>query len=153
VYSFGARLTASTRRLIDTGQVLYLDSMSKGWLHERVFGAAVVPEADLVLYADIFRAQEPDQARLYVAQQLLATKRGFPAALPAAFERGRTHLLRVAAEHGITLHMGPSGYLAFMAIDSRALLEEHGLLTIPVSVFGSESTGAVASALLSGPSR
>ncbi|HSO33858.1 MAG TPA: pyridoxal phosphate-dependent aminotransferase [Labilithrix sp.] len=152
VYSFGAPLTAATRRLIDTDQVLYLDSLSKGWLHERVFGAAVVPEADLALYADTFRAQAPDQARLYVAQQLLSTQRDFPAALPAAFERGRVRLLRVAAEHGIRLHMGPSGYLAFIAIDSRALLDDHGLLTIPVSAFGSEREGAVVSALLSGPS-
>ena len=47
VYSFGLPLDGSLTGLLATDQVVYLDSLSKGWLHEQVFGVAVVPEQDL----------------------------------------------------------------------------------------------------------
>ncbi len=35
----------------NTGQVIYLDSLSKGWLHELVLGVAIVPQSDLGAYS------------------------------------------------------------------------------------------------------
>ncbi len=43
VYSFGARLDSITKRLIESDQVVFLDSLSKAWLHEQIFGVAVIP--------------------------------------------------------------------------------------------------------------
>ena len=54
VYSFGEPIARGVLELIASDQVLYLDSLSKGWLHEQVFGAAVVPARDLAVLAPIF---------------------------------------------------------------------------------------------------
>ncbi len=43
VYSFGLPLDGSLTGLLATDQVVYLDSLSKGWLHEQVFGVATSP--------------------------------------------------------------------------------------------------------------
>src|SRR5262249_49700741 len=73
VYSFGQPLAPGVLALVKTDQVIYLDSMSKGWLHEQVFGTAVVPARDLARLAPVFRAAPPSQVKLAAAASLLET--------------------------------------------------------------------------------
>ncbi|MCY1008206.1 hypothetical protein OV079_22125 [Nannocystis pusilla] len=59
VYSFGRRLSPATLELLASGQVLYLDSLSKGWLYPRVFGVAHLPARDFDRLGPVFRAAAP----------------------------------------------------------------------------------------------
>jgi len=137
VYSFGGDLDAATLALIDTNQVLYLDSLSKGWLHEKVFGAAIVPAEDQGFYERSFRESLPRQDHLYLALEMLSTYRDFPKELKAAIEHGRSKLLRVSEQAGLPMRAVNNGYFMVIEKSANEVLDKHGLLTIPVAVFGS----------------
>jgi DNA-binding transcriptional MocR family regulator len=148
VYSFGLSLDRLTNRLLETDQVIYLDSVSKGWLHELVLGAAIVPERDLDVYADNFRRLQLSQANLFRARQLLSGFQHFPGQLTDEIETKRHRLLELL--RGTGMRVLPAGQGYFLAIEGSAplLLEEHCLLTMPASVFGSRLVHwSVASAL------
>ncbi len=148
VYSFGRDLDGPTRALLDTGRVLYLDSLSKGWLHEKVFGAAIVPEDDLGLYRDAFRAQPPRQEQLALAFELLGAHADFPAKLAGALAGARAALLERLARAGLAAGPLKNGYFTTVEGSAQEVLERFGLLTIPVSVFGCRESGrCLASAL------
>ncbi|WP_431256854.1 aminotransferase class I/II-fold pyridoxal phosphate-dependent enzyme [Roseateles chitinivorans] len=148
VYAFGQSLELAMRRLIATDQVFYLDSLSKGWLHELVFGMALVPERDRESLQDIFRALHPTQRQLFQARELMTRFRDFPARLADELATHRAGLVRRLAEAGVTARPAAQGYLIVIASDARALLEDHRVLTLPASVFGSTRTDlSIASAL------
>jgi hypothetical protein len=136
VYSFGCDLDDPTRTLLDTGQILYLDSLSKGWLHEKVFGAAIVPEDDLRLYRDAFRAQPPRHEELALAGELLGAHADFPAKLAQVLGAARATLVERLGRAGLAPGVLENGYFATVERSAEEVLERFGLLTIPVSVFG-----------------
>lgn len=133
----GVCLDAATLALLDTNQVLYLDSLSKGWLHENVFGAAIVPPKDQGIYECSFHEAIPRQVQLYVAQEMLSTQRDFPTELKAAIEHRRSELLRVSEQAGLPMRSANNGYFAIIEKSANEVLDKHGLLTIPVAAFGS----------------
>jgi aspartate/methionine/tyrosine aminotransferase len=148
VYSFGLSLDTLTNRLVETDQVIYLDSVSKGWLHELVLGVAIVPERDLDIYADAFRSLQLSQANLFRARELLSSFQHFPRQLTGEIETKRSTLLGLLNGTGRRVLPAVQGY--FLAIEGSAslLLEEHRLLTVPATVFGSRLVQwSVASAL------
>lgn len=148
VYSFGCDLDDPTRTLLDTGRVLYLDSLSKGWLHEKVFGTAIVPEDDLGLYREAFTAQPPRQEQLALASDLLGAHADFPAKLAGALAGARATLLERLERAGLATGPLENGYFATVEKSAEEILERFGLLTIPVSVFGGQDSGrCLASAL------
>ncbi len=148
VYSFGCDLDDPTRSLLDTGRVLYLDSLSKGWLHEKVFGAAIVPEDDLGLYRDAFRSQSPRQEQLALASHLLRAHAALPAQLAGALAGARATLRERLVDAGLAAGPLENGYLATVDRSAEEVLERFGLLTIPASVFGCRESGrCLASAL------
>jgi aspartate/methionine/tyrosine aminotransferase len=149
VYSFGLLMGALTERLLDTGQVIYLDSLSKGWVHEQQFGAAIVPEHDLETYAGGFRNLRPSQSKLFLAQEMLSRFRNFPSALVTEIDVRRDALLRLVDRIGLRTLPIAHGYLLPIAASASRLLEEHGILTVPATAFGSKLTQwSIASALL-----
>ncbi len=148
VYSFGLRLGDDVRALIATDQVIYLDSLSKGWLHERVFGTAIVPERDLEHYAPAFRSERAEVGALQTAHALMRTSPGFPARLTSEIDRLRTALATQLEGSGLKTSSATNGYLLAVEGEAEALLRQHDILTIPASVFGSDAPGwSVASAL------
>src|SRR4030095_5282750 len=135
VYSFGLPLPPLVKRLLETDQVIYVDSLSKGWLHEHVFGVAVIPERDFHIYAERFRNLEPDRAKLADARELLTTHGGFPALITREIDERRHALEQLIRSAGLGALTTPAGYFIPIEADPLHLVAEYGLLTIPGSVF------------------
>jgi aspartate/methionine/tyrosine aminotransferase len=153
VYSFGCDLDAPTRALIDTGQVVYLDSLSKGWLHEKVFGAVVVPADDFMLYRDAFRSRGPRQEQLVLAATLLDAHANFPRELSDALAVARASLTEKLVRAGLEHSHLENGYLAIVERTADEVLDHFGLMMIPASVFGVRERGyCLASSLAARPS-
>jgi aspartate/methionine/tyrosine aminotransferase len=134
VYAFGQPLAPGVLALIETDQVIYLDSMSKGWLHEQVFGAAVVPARDFDRLSPIFHAAPPSQDKLATAAGLLATDT--PARLDAALGALRTRTLATLAARGLVAPAPPRGYLIPLPCAAARALADHNVVAIPLAVFG-----------------
>jgi aspartate/methionine/tyrosine aminotransferase len=153
VYSFGLELGTLTKRLLETGQVIYLDSLSKGWLHELVLGVAIVPQSDLGAYGNSFRSLQLSQANLFRARGLLSDFHRFPIQLMEEIEGRRDTLLKILNGTGVRVPPAVQGYFLTIEGSASMLLKEHGLLTIPATVFGSGLLHwSVASALPPGDS-
>jgi aspartate/methionine/tyrosine aminotransferase len=143
VYSFDAMIAPDVIALIETDQVIYLDSLSKSWLHEKVFGTAVVPVQDAARWMPVFRAAAPTQAALFTARALLEA----PVAVEAALASRRTRTLTALATRGLTPAAPARGYFIPIEIDARVALERHDVLLIPFAVFGGTAPWSFASAL------
>jgi len=148
VYSFGLPMNALTRSLVETEQVIYLDSLSKGWLHELVLGVAIVPERDFGTYVDTFRDVRLPQEKLFFGRRLLSDFPGFPLQLSGEIDRRREALLNLVRGPGLRALPAEQGYLVAIESGVSKLLDEHRLLTVPATAFGSKSLQwSVASAL------
>ena len=148
VYGFGAQLDSVTTRLIESDQVVFLDSLSKSWLHERVFGVAVIPEQDVEFYTAAFRDLTPTPAKIYVAHQLLERFPDIPRQITRELDKRRAALLERILRAQNQLLPAERGYLVAVECSPERLLTRHSLLAIPASAFGScRGDWSVASAL------
>jgi hypothetical protein len=148
VYSFGAQLDSITNRLIESDQVVFLDSLSKAWLHEQVFGVAVIPEQDVEFYSAAFRDLASTPAKLIVAHELLERFPDTPQQITQELETKRAALLGRASRAKRQLLPVERGYLVAIECSAEILLTQHSLLAIPASAFGSRrSDWSVASSL------
>ena len=143
VYSFDAAIAPEVVALIETDQVIYLDSLSKSWLYEKVFGTAVVPAQDAARWTPLFRAAAPSQAALFTARALLEA----PVAVEAELAVRRTRTLAALAARGLTPRAPARGYFIPIEIDARLALDRHDVLLIPFAVFGGTAPWSFASAL------
>lgn len=151
VYSFGLPIDPSVRRLIETDQVLYLDSLSKGWLHELVFGVAVVPKQDRSRYAPVFQQLAPSQENRCRAAHLLSRHARFPSTLVEHIDALRTAMIRELQFAGVRVLPAAQGYLVGVHAGVTDLLRTQGVLALPAAVFGSDSRDwSIASALPAG---
>jgi len=139
VYTFGTEFHPTTLRLLKTRQAILLHSVTKGWLHPRLFGVALVPEADFATLAPVFRAKPPPQPNLSRARELLTQHRATPAAVATALACARE---KFAAAMPQTIQLPQSGDAPgyFFPVDApwQILLDRHGILGLPASVFGSQ---------------
>ena len=148
VYAFGEPVDATILKLLATDQVFHLDSLSKGWLHELVFGIAVVPERDRARLVDTFRELRPSQDKLWLARELMTRFHDFPARLAGELARRRAVLVRRLADVGVDARPTRCGYLVAIDGNASSLLDTHGVLALPASAFGSDRTDlSIASAL------
>lgn len=148
VYSFGAQLDSITKRLIESDQVVFLDSLSKAWLHEQVFGVAVIPEQDVEFYSAAFRDLAPAPAKLIVAHELLERFPDIPQQIAQELDTRRAALLGRASWAKHQLLPVERGYLVAIECSAEILLTQHSLIAIPAAAFGSRrSDWSVASAL------
>jgi hypothetical protein len=137
VYGFGAPLDSPTKRLIETDQVVFLDSLSKGWLHERTFGAAVIPEQDASIYTEPLRNLPSTPSKLLIAHQLIERFSDIPYRVRGEIDALRVEVLgRVSRIRSLTLPV-ERGYFLPIECSTERLLTEHSMVTIPASVFGS----------------
>lgn len=138
VYTFDPRFHPTTLQLVATGQTILLHSLTKGWLHPRLFGIALVPESDARVLAPIFRAQPPPQPSLARARELLSCYRKTPVAVGAEIAAARTRLRSALAGGACGLTSADvTGYFTPVVGGWSDLLEEANVLGIPASVFGS----------------
>lgn len=137
VYTLGSQFDDVTLKLLATGQTLLLHSLTKGWLHPRLFGIALVPEADAADLTPAFRASPPSQENLAFARHLMAEHATLPRQVAQALETAKQRLFgqfpHLAAR---TLVTGGIGYFFPVRIPWEKLLEE-GVLGLPASTFGS----------------
>jgi aspartate/methionine/tyrosine aminotransferase len=148
VYGLGRPLDSVSKRLIDTEQVVFLDSLSKGWLHEQVFGVTLIPEQDVRLYASPFRDLSPAPPKLFVANELLRRFLDVPRQIERELDARREKLLGSVSRTGCQSLPSERGYLVAVAFSCEQLLRHHAILAIPASAFGSRLTEwSIASAL------
>jgi hypothetical protein len=151
IYSFGMPLGGLARRLIEDQQVVYLDSLSKGWLHELVMGVAMVPERDVAIHAEAFRELRLPQEQLFRARALLDRFPDFPIHLTNEIDKHRGAMVDALRRMGSHILPADRGYLVGIESAAPDLLHEQGLLTIPATVFGSRlREWTIASALPDG---
>jgi aspartate/methionine/tyrosine aminotransferase len=149
VYSMGMPLGRELVALLATDQVALLDSLSKGWLHEQVFGTAIVPEQDRARHMPAFRDESPGATDLATAHLLLNGAPEAPALLKGEIDRRRVAIEEHLAREGLRMPATTTnGYLIAVEADAQDLLDRHSLLAIPSSVFGSRVRGwSIVSAL------
>ena len=138
VYDLGEKLHAGTLRLLAEGKTILLHSLTKGWLHPRLFGVALVPECDRERWLPVFRSAAPPQQNLAMARELLAEHFDLPQRV--AVTLGATgdalfHNLPVSRDQ--RLATDAPGYLFPVKVAHGELLEK-GVLGMPASVFGSD---------------
>lgn len=138
VYTFDTHFHTSTLQLLESGQTILLHSLTKGWLHPRLFGITLVPEADAAALAPVFRADPPPQENLARARELMSLHAGMPAAVSHALAPGMALLhgslpFPVPAPHA----SAAPGYFLTVPHPWRELLERHRILGLPASTFGS----------------
>lgn len=138
VYTFGLRFHPATLQLLATGQTILLHSLTKGWLHPRLFGIALVPEGDASALAPLFRAHPPSQANLARARELLHGFRAMPDAVGAeiAVARSRLHTMMPAGVRHFA-SADAAGYFTPVWGHWSELLKDANILGLPASVFGS----------------
>lgn len=139
VYGLTPHVHRSTQRLVDAGQTILLHSVTKGWLAPRSFGVALVPEADTALHP-LFRARPPSQASLGRARHMFGAHRSTPVEVERALETARARLLDALPAGLPFLPCDAPGYFTPVRLGYRELIEVHGVLGIPASVFGSTRT-------------
>lgn len=140
VYTFETRFHATTLDLLATGQVLLLHSLTKGWLHPRLFGVALVPDSDAPTLTPVFRAHPPSQHNLARARELIASHSCMPGDILSALSTARTDLLRALPGKVKPPPMESApGYFTPVAAPWRRLLKDHNILGLPATVFGSRN--------------
>jgi len=138
VYTMSTQFHPTTLQLLATGQTILLHSLTKGWLHPRLFGVALVPEADAATLTPLFRAHPPPQQNLARARELLGRHATLPESVASEIATSRTRLFTAL----------PAGFPAMTATDPAtyfmpvmgcwsALLDTFNVLGLPASVFGS----------------
>jgi aspartate/methionine/tyrosine aminotransferase len=138
VYTFGSRFDASTQRLMASDQAILLHSVTKGWLHPRLVGVALVPERDLATLAPMFRASGPPQESLARARAMLSTHGSTPATIAKALSVAQQRMRNALPDLGSQLWpCDATGYLFPISARWEELLDKHRVLGVPASVFGS----------------
>ncbi len=147
VYSFGTTLADHRLlALLDTDQVIYLDSLSKGWLHEWVMGVTILPEQDLYALAPCLMPPV-EVGQPSVAHSLLTEFANFPQKLRVHLEAHRHATEMNFSDWGVQ-STAERGYLLPVQRNHLDLLVDKNVVALPASVFGSNRAGwSIVSAL------
>lgn len=142
VYTFDIRFDAATLQLFATGQTIVLHSLTKAWLQPRLFGITLIPPADAATLTPLFVANPPSQINLVRARDLLLHHAAMPAAVRQTLRDAQQRLRTVLQNHHaipaeVWLPTDAVGYLFPVQLPWQMLLEQHRVLAMPASVFGS----------------
>lgn len=149
VYNFQTNLHATTLELIETQQAIVMHSLSKTWLHPQVLGVCLVSENDWNDLAPIFRSNSPDQPNLQLADYLMRSESKLPNQVDKTITHKRAELRRrLPAELTRMQVENEAGYFTLLESSFKDLLQSHRILTIPLSVFGSELSNVAAASSL-----
>lgn len=137
VYTLETRFDAVTLDLLSTGQVILLHSLTKGWLHPRCFGVALLPEPDAAEWMPVFRAQPPPQENLITARHLMSAHADSPAKIAQCLTAAQQRMLE-SVRH-LQLEYLPADTTSYLIPVKRRWedLLTQGVLGLPASVFES----------------
>ncbi|HTR01246.1 MAG TPA: hypothetical protein VMH83_14700 [Candidatus Acidoferrum sp.] len=139
VYTFDTQLDTGSLRLFAGGQTLLLHSLTKGWLHPRLFGTTMVPHCDLDILLPLFRETPPPQANLAVARACLDIYHDTPKQVGASLRKARAAMLEVLpAAVAFGLH-DTTGYFFPTCHRWSDLFAEQNILGLPATVFGASN--------------
>jgi len=154
VYDFGVPFHPTTMNLAETGRVIVLHSVTKGWLWPQTFGIAWAGGQSSHFNFG-FRGDPPSQDQLALADQLLTGEANLPARVAATIDARKDKLLAVLPNAVAKLFVtaaarSSSGcYLFPVDLDASELLNQHAILGIPASVFGAQWSGTILTSLAS----
>lgn len=141
VYNFESRIHSTTLRILQTGQGFLLHSLSKAWLAPQVMGICLVPEPDWARLVSPLRAHGPEQTLLHKAQVLMRDWHDLPSKVNSELSVRRRRVLDdlPASLRGLAARPfeGEAGYFFPIHMNFRSALDQCGVLTIPLTVFGS----------------
>ena len=92
VYDLDAPFHVTTRKLMNTGRVTLLHSVTKGWLWPKTFGVAMLSEAQPQLES-AFRNDPPTQEHLRLAEKLFSDDAKLPGRITTALANRKRKLL------------------------------------------------------------
>jgi len=142
VYTFATEFHSSTLRLLETGQTILLHSLTKGWLHPKLFGIALVPNSDVATLMPCFRSNPPTQSSLAHARDLLAHHSEMPIAISNELLGARSRLLSAVPtipNSSVRPDSAP-GYFVIVPRSADEWLNKRNVLGIPPTVFGASRT-------------
>ena len=141
VYNLDATFHPTTLRLMETGQTILLHSLTKGWLHPRLFGIAFMPDSDTPILKESFRLSPLPQSNLAQARILMAQHSDTPAKVSARIVEAGVRL-RSKLPDLLSDAFGEdrTGYFSPVQGSWSDFLHSRGILGLPASVFGSPLT-------------
>jgi aspartate/methionine/tyrosine aminotransferase len=152
VYDLGVPFHGTTRALVLSERAILLHSVTKGWLCPKTFGVALFPEARLQWGSD-FRSDPPSQEQLALATRLLSDDADMPEKVVAALGNRKDNLvgaLPASVSKSILEDRGalaPGCYFFPVNIQADSLLQRHGIIGLPASVFGAKWNGTILTSL------
>lgn len=139
VYDLGKTFYAGTLRLLAGEKTILLHSLTKGWLHPRLFGVALVPEQDREKWLPTFRAADPLQENLAMARELMGEHAAMPGRVAVTLAAaGDALFYNLPVNDECCLATDAPGYLFPIRKPWHELLAA-GILGLPASVFGSDN--------------
>ena len=134
VYAYHGSGHAGLDRLRSTGQCIEAWSISKTWIQRQVFGVAVVPEGLKSALAP--HLAPPSAAALTQAVACFNAQPDLPSRQQERFD-AQWLSLRETVRTAHSKWCAPArGYFSVLPISAADLLEKHGMLAVPASVFG-----------------
>jgi hypothetical protein len=108
----------------------------------------VIPESDLALYLPTFRMLQRSNHKLFTAHELLLNASHLPLQLERYLSGRREELIERLSSLGHRVLTPDRGYFVAIRACAEELLNEHALLAIPATAFGSDlREWSIASAL------
>ena len=145
VYEFNFKANSLTYRLLKTGKVVLLHSLSKGWLAPRTFAVATYPPKWPPQFESESTELSPEQ--LKTTHTLMSRFADKPQHLQTLFQTRWQNLTPRLKQWDQNWAPPKSGYFSFLNISAQALLKRHNVLAIPSSVFGSDSNVSIITCL------
>ena len=138
VYTFEDRFHPTTLQLLATGQTILLYSLTKGWLHPRLFGVALVPENDFAALSAVFRSEPPPQANLSRARELMHAYSAMPQIIAQALSAARRRMLSFLPSDLSPLSaLDAPGYFVPVVGNWESIFAKTKILGVPATAFGS----------------
>jgi aspartate/methionine/tyrosine aminotransferase len=130
---------------LQTDRVLFLGSLSKGWLMPGVAGFVLGSSQALDPWRRLLAGAAKDGVKVACGYRALTDYPKRPACVQDAITSASAQAVK--ALHGRGLEgVRFNGYFAYVPLSNEKLLER-GVLAVPPSVFGSEASGSVISSL------
>lgn len=147
VYDYFGDLDPFIQQLLETGQAIYLHSLSKSFVAEKIMGICYVPEADVEFYTPIFRALrwEGDKEGFRKAEYLI-TKRYIPMGFASQILTANMNVVRFLEERArrgrfpkdyLWEDARTTSYLRVIPVNWQKLLE-YNVLALPYETFGGQ---------------
>lgn len=135
VYAYRGAAYVGLNRLIETGQCIQAWSISKTWIQRQVFGVAIVPDH----WAEILTnyCDHPSNQDLHRVNACLAEQPDLPRKQQERFEAQWQTLKPKIVKSYSKWNPPQTGYFSTLPISYRDLLDQHKILAVPASVFGS----------------